>query len=140
VVARNYVRHTTGVPTIAAGTKLPLKNASWQSGDKTIVLAISTTCHFCTDSADFYRKLVLECKRRHVHTIAVLPQSTDEAESYLKNEGVAVDEVRQAALSDLHINGTPTLLLVDGSRIVRSVWVGKLASEGEKQVLAKLAS
>lgn len=104
-----------------------------------MVLAISTTCHFCNESAPFYDELVSQCKQQHVRTIAVLPQPTVEAESYLKDKGIAVDEVRQAILSGLRINGTPTLLLVDGGGIVRSVWIGKLESSGEKEVLAKLS-
>ena len=140
VFARNFTRTSTdALPTIATGTKFALKDAHWRSAEKTMVLAISTTCHFCNESARFYDELVSQCKQQHVRTIAVLPQPTVEAESYLKDKGIAVDEVHQAILSGLRINGTPTLLLVDGGGIVRSVWIGKLESSGEKEVLAKLS-
>ena len=139
VFARNFTRTSTDALPIATGTKFALKDAHWRSGEKTMVLAISTTCHFCDESAPFYDELVSQCKQQHVRTIAVLPQPTVEAESYLKDKGIAVDEVRQAILSGLRINGTPTLLLVDGGGIVRSVWIGKLESSGEKEVLAKLS-
>lgn len=140
VFARNFTRKRTDVfPTIATGTKLALRDANWRSGEDSMVLAISTTCSFCNQSAGFYRDLISQCKQQHVRTIAVLPQSTAEAGSYLKDKGIAVDEVRQAKLPDLRINGTPTLLLVDGSGVVKSVWVGKLESSGQKEVLAKLS-
>ena len=139
VFVRNFTRTSTDLPTIATGTKFALKDAHWRSGEKTMVLAISTTCHFCNENAPFYDELVSQCKKQHVRTIAVLPQPTVEAEAYLKDKGIAVDDVRQAILSGLRINGTPTLLLVDGSGIVRSVWIGKLESSGEKEVLAKLS-
>ena len=139
VFARNFTRTSDALHTIATGTKFALKDAHWRSGEKTMVLAISTTCHFCNESAPFYDELASQCKQQHVRTIAVLPQPTVEAESYLKDKGIAVDEVRQATLSGLRINGTPTLLLVDGGGIVRSVWIGKLESSGEKEVLAKLS-
>jgi hypothetical protein len=140
VFARNFTRTSTDAPpTIATGTKFALKDAHWRSGEKTMVFAISTTCHLCNESAPFYHELVWQCKQQHVRTIAVLPQPTVEAEPYLKDKGIAVGEVRQAILSGLRINGTPTLLLVDGGGIVRSVWIGKLESSGEKEVLAKLS-
>jgi hypothetical protein len=82
--------------------------------------------------------LVEECKRQHVRTIAVLPQPFPEAEAYLKGEGVTVDEVRQATLSELEINGTPTLLLLDRSGRVKHVWLGKLPSEKESDVVTTL--
>jgi hypothetical protein len=123
---------------IALGTKFALKNVDWQSSDKNLIFAVSTTCHYCTESAGFYRRLVEECKQRHVRTIAVLPQPPTEAEAYLKGEGVTVDEIRQAALPDLEINGTPTLLLVDRSGLVKSVWLGKLPSESESDVITSL--
>ncbi|HEY6349213.1 MAG TPA: hypothetical protein VI636_07370 [Candidatus Angelobacter sp.] len=138
IFVRNYMQKSGLPPTIATGTKLALQNVNWQSSEKNLVLAVSTTCHFCTESAGFYRQLVSQCKQQHVHTIAVLPQAIPEAESYLKNEGVTVDEVRQAALPDLKINGTPTLLLVDSGGIVRSVWEGKLPDDQEKDVISKM--
>lgn len=137
---RNYTRKPDFPPTIAAGAKLPLKDANWQSSQKSLVLAVSTTCHFCEESAGFYRQLVSQCKQQHVRVIAVLPQSVGESESYLKNEGVTVDEVRQVVFSDMQIGGTPTLLLVDGSGTVKDVWIGKLPDDQEKDVISKLGS
>lgn len=127
-------------PHITVGTKFALKDAPCQGQGKNLVLALSTSCHFCNDSAPFYRELVQRCRQQHVRTIAVLPQPIAEAESYLSSEGVATDEVHQSVLRELQIAGTPTLLLVDGSGVVRNVWVGKLSSDKEKEVLAALES
>ncbi|HLJ27546.1 MAG TPA: hypothetical protein VKY85_12620 [Candidatus Angelobacter sp.] len=137
---RNYTKSQPGEHVISAGTKFALKGVDWQSNGKSVVLAISTTCHFCTESAGFYRVLVDQCKQQHVRTVAVLPQAAPEAKAYLQNEGVSVDEIRQSVLSDLEVSGTPTLLLIDKGGIVKSVWVGKLRSDEEKEVLAKLTS
>src|SRR5262249_42227358 len=104
-----------------------------------LVFAVSTTCHYCTESAGFYRKLVEKCKQQHVHTVAVLPQSQTEAQAYLGGEGVNVDEIRQAPLSDLDIGGTPTLVLVDQAGVVKHVWQGKLPSTKEDDVVTTLA-
>lgn len=135
---KNYMQKPAEPPTVALGSKFALQNVNWQSSAKNIVLAVSTTCHYCTESAPFYRQLVEQCKQQHVHTIAVLPQSVAEAQAYLQNEGVTVDDIRQAPLSDLSVGGTPTLVLVDSGGVVRDVWVGKQPDTKEKEILAKL--
>ena len=137
--ARNYThKQTDSQHVIALNTKFALKNVDWQSNEKNLVFAVSTTCHYCTESAGFYRKLVEECKQQHVHTIAVLPQSPAEAQAYLSGEGVTVDEIRQSDLPTLEVNGTPTLLLIDHAGLVKHVWMGKLPSAKESDVVSTL--
>lgn len=137
---RNFThRQSDPERTVALGSNFALKNVNWQANDKTLVFGVSTTCHFCTDSAPFYRKLVEACKQQHVHTIAVLPQTPAEAQTYLAGEGVAVDEIRQATLSDLNINGTPTLVLVNRTGVVKRVWLGELSTTKENEVVTALA-
>lgn len=141
VLVRNYrASSAQQPPSIKTGTHLALKGENWSASSKNMVLAISTACHFCTESAPFYRTMVEQARRDHVRTIAVLPQPLDQAETYLKGEGVTVDEIRQAPLSEIEVSGTPTLILVDNQGIVRNVWVGKLPGDKEKEVLKKLSS
>ncbi|HKD79163.1 MAG TPA: redoxin family protein [Candidatus Angelobacter sp.] len=136
---RNYAqRQNDPTRTVALGSKFALKNVNWQANNRNLVFAVSTTCHYCTESADFYRKLVEQCRQQHVHTVAVLPQSQAEAQVYLGGEGVTVDEIRQAPLSELDIAGTPTLVLVDQTGIVKHVWEGKLPSAEEEDVVTTL--
>jgi hypothetical protein len=116
-----------------------LKDVNWSQNGRTIVLALSTQCHFCTASAPFLRKLVQEAKStKAVKTVAVLPQPIAEAQKYLDGEDVHVDEVTQAEMSSIGVGGTPTWLMVDKAGIVTDVWVGKLDSTGEEQVLHAL--
>jgi len=142
LLARNYLSTGSQTPqqTIAAGMKLPLKDVRWQESGKTIVLALSTTCHYCTESAGFYKELVKQCKLQHVHTLAVLPQPLNESGSYLAATGVLVDEIRQSSMSDMQVAGTPTLILINSEGVVKNVWRGKLNAAGEKEVLGKLGS
>jgi hypothetical protein len=129
---RNYRAEKAGKPhAIAVGTPFALKDIHWEASRKNLVLALSTTCHYCNESAEFYRRLAKECEARGVRTIAVLPQTKSEAQSYLA-------EIRQSSLAALEIGGTPTLLLVDGQGKVERVWFGKLPPEKEKDILAKL--
>lgn len=140
IFAKNYWLKPPEPKHIAVGQQFGLKNANWQVSGRAIVLGISTTCHFCTESAPFYRELVQECAAQHVRTIAVLPESVDEGKGYLANEGISVNDVRQASLSELAISGTPTLLFVDNKGAVKAVWVGKLSPDREHEVLARIDS
>ena len=141
MVARNFwVRPVQPHHNIATGTKLDLKGEHWQPGLKNVVLVLSTTCRYCTESAGFYRELYQECKKQHIRVVAVLPQPVNDAQAYLKGELVEVDEIRQASLSDLQVRGTPTLLIIDDKGLVKNAWTGKLPDSVEKEVLAKLAS
>lgn len=106
------------------------------SSNKTLVLALSNSCHFCTESASFYRDLAKA--QPHVKMIAVLPQSVDDGKKYLNGLGVQVDGVMQAPLNALNVRGTPTLLLVNQDGSVAAKWVGKLPAEDEVRVKAQL--
>jgi len=126
-------------PQVAKGTSLKgsLEGVDWSKNGRTLVLAISTRCHFCTDSAPFFQRL---SKGRPANTklLAVLPQAVDESRKYLEQEGVRVDDVRQAQLDSIKVRGTPTLLLVDSTGTVAEAWVGKLEPSQEEDVLRVL--
>ncbi len=117
--------------------RIQLPGVDWSKNEQTLVMAISSTCHFCTESATFYR---LIRTRTRVHTIAVLPQSVDEARNYLSNLGVQVDQVLQAPLSSIDVSGTPTLMLISRDGKVIRTWIGKLPPDLEKEVLLSVGA
>ncbi len=123
-------------PQAAKGTGLKgvLQGVDWGANGRTLVLAISTGCHFCTDSAPFFQRI---SKTRPTSTkiLAVLPQTVEESRKYLDQVGVRVDDVKQAPLDAIKVTGTPTLLLVDKAGTVTDVWIGKLSADGEAEVL-----
>jgi peroxiredoxin len=123
----------------AAGTDLKrsLPDVDWAKNGRTLVLAISTRCHFCTESAPFFRRIAKE-RASGVKLLAVLPQPVEEARQYLEGEGVHVDDVRQASSQSIGVSGTPTLLLVDARGTVSDVWRGKLHPNDEEKVIAAL--
>jgi hypothetical protein len=124
----------TGVGTNLRG-RLP--GIDWGKNGRTLVLAISTQCHFCKESTPFYRKLQGQVGK-NLKTVAVLPQSVAEAQEYLKGEGVHVDQVEQASMAGVGIRGTPTMLLVNGAGVVTRIWAGKVQPEQEQEVLSVL--
>lgn len=111
-------------------------NVDWKNSEQTLVLALSNTCHFCTESAPFYQKVAMN--KGKVRLIAVLPQSIEDGQAYLKKLGVTVDEVKQLRLDAMGVQGTPTLFLVNSSGVITDKWVGKLMPDQESMVLKAL--
>jgi hypothetical protein len=121
---------------IVQGKKMDghLVGVDWAKNHRTLVLAISTTCHYCKDSVPFYHTLTTA--GANVKIVAVLPQSVTEGQQYLSNGGVRVDDVKQVPLNSLGVTGTPTLMLVNDAGVVTDMWVGKLQPDQETKVLA----
>jgi hypothetical protein len=115
--------------------EISLPGVNWSKNSQTLVLAVSSTCHFCTESAPFYRQLAEAHSRTRL--IAVLPQSSEEGKLYLEGLGVAVDEIKQTPLSSINVSGTPTLILVNNEGVITDTWVGKLQAAQEAEVLSK---
>jgi hypothetical protein len=124
---------------IVEGTSLKgrLAGVDWSRNGQTLVLAISTHCHFCTESTPFFRQIAKE-KKKDIKLLAVLPESVAEGEQYLNGEGVHVDHVSQVSLDSAGIPGTPMMLLVDSGGVVRNSWTGKLEPPVQEQVLSLL--
>jgi|SoiMethySBSTD1v2_1073268.scaffolds.fasta_scaffold03486_5 redoxin len=141
VLVKNYLlagpKPDPGVPpTVPVGTKMSLQDVNWGAKKQTLLMALSDTCRFCTESADFYKKLAQErAKHDDLRLIAVLPQDVSAGQAYLNKLGVAVDEIRQSPLDDVGVKATPTLILVDDKGVVTASWVGKLPPEKESEVM-----
>ncbi len=117
---------------IQPGKRLPMVN--WNKNGPTLVLVLSTHCHFCTESAPFFRQM-RQSIGKEVKFVGVLPQPVAESQSYLNGEGVQLDEVKQISLDKAGVTGTPTMLLVNSHGIVTQTWVGKLAADKQAQAL-----
>ena len=144
VVVRQYVlpggRNSASAPQIQKGAKVELPGVDWSKSNRTLILALQKGCHFCTESADFYRRLAPTASEKNVRLVAVLPQELEEGRKYLADIGVPVSEVAQASLSSIRVRGTPTLILVDDKGAVIDSWVGKLPAAGEDEVLTHIGS
>ena len=142
VLVKNYLLPAPQPPrpeAIAAGTKLSLPGIDWKANGRTLVLVLSTTCRFCTESGPFYQRLAQErANNQNIHLVAVFPQPLEEGQKYLSDLGVTVDEVRQARLDSIGIMATPTLILANADGAVAESWLGKLPGEKESELLAKL--
>ena len=123
---------------LQAGMKVSLPGIEWRKSSLTVLLVLSTTCHFCTESAPFYQKLQQQ-KPNNVQIVAVLPQAVEDGRQYLNKLGVSVSELVQAPLASLNVSGTPTLVLINNTGTIQDLWAGKLSDGQTERVLARIA-
>jgi thioredoxin-related protein len=140
VPAKPDLQPRTNSQITPVGQAVPIQGIDWKKNKKTLVMYVSTKCHFCSESAPFYQRLVKEHSSKDVNFMAVLPQSVDEAKVYLKGLGANIENVYNAQLSSIGVTATPTLLLVDENGIVSDMWRGKLPADKETEVINKLSS
>jgi hypothetical protein len=132
---QEFQRHTESTKPAKAlvGQTVTLPGVQFGQPGKTLVLAISTNCHFCRDSEPFYKDLVARSQGR-VKIVAVLPQSMEVAAPYVRDSIAPSVQVVSSQLDAMGVSGTPTLLLVDSKGKVEQAWVGKLDDKGQQQV------
>ena len=125
-------------PTV--GTKVKILDEDWSKQSKTVILALQTTCHFCNESAPFYKRLMQTVQGKNIKIVAVFPQKVEESTAHLNQLGVTGMEVKQAPISVLDASGTPTLILTNDKGEVTNYWVGKLPPDKEAEVINTLNS
>lgn len=127
----------TNAPQINAGEKLSVPNVDWARNNKSLVFFLQKGCHFCSDSAPFYRQLIADANSKNVKSLAILPNSAEDARQYLKSLELPIENLQIGSLASYKVNGTPTVMFVDSQGIVRSVWFGA-AREREQEMRDKL--
>ena len=127
-------------PEVTPGMKIEIDGVDWQAPPLTTVLALNTSCRFCTESAAFYREISRAAAAVDVPVLALFPQTESEGRAYLGTLEVRVDDVRQIRLSTVRVRITPTVIVVDRQGTVLRAWHGRLASELEQEVLAFIGS
>jgi thioredoxin-related protein len=120
------------------GAKVTLPDTDFSQKDKTLILAIKKGCHFCSESATFYQRLVQIAAEKNVRVIAAFPHSVEEGQGYLKELNVPVTELKQADFAALSVGGTPTLILTDKNGAITNAWLGKLPADKETEVINSL--
>jgi hypothetical protein len=118
------------------GSTVSVPDVNWAQNKQTLLLVLRDGCHFCSDSAQFYRRLAAEHGiQTHTQLIAVLPGTVDGSLKYLDRLRVPLKEIRQAGLGTLGVHGTPTLLLVNDKGEVTRSWRGQLSPRKEEEVI-----
>lgn len=143
VLAKRYVftGPTSETPQSNVGAKLSLPGVDWSKSNKNLLLVLSDTCKYCTESAPFYQRLVQERAQRQTFGLtAGFSQPVSDGRKYLNGLGVGIDDVVELSPRAIRIRGTPTILLVNNAGVVTDEWLGKLPPEKEAEVLSRLQS
>jgi hypothetical protein len=143
VIIKNFILNppnsSRSKSTITVGTKVPMSEIDWQKNGRTVLLVLSPTCHFCTESGPFYGKLSqLISTQKTASLVALFPKNINDGPAYLQSLGVSVNEIKQVAFDTLGVKGTPTIIIADKSGEVVGVWFGKLSSDQEELILKQL--
>jgi Redoxin len=140
LIQKYYIRSKTKeFPAVLIGTKISIPNIDWSKNRRSLVLALQAECHYCSESASFYQRLASEASARKIRLVAVLPQTIEEGQNYLNSLKVPIDDIRQASLRSIGVQGTPAILLVDSNGEVKASWLGKLPPNKESEALNSLA-
>lgn len=123
-------------PTI--GNKVSLPDTNWSKSNKNVLLIMQKGCHFCSESAEFYKNLIQQTQNKNVTIIAVLPQNKVEAEEYLTSLGISGIEIKQISLDSLQVSGTPTIIIANDKGEISNFWIGKLPSDKETEIINQL--
>jgi hypothetical protein len=121
------------------GEQLPaLAGYDWHAHGRTLVLALRNGCHYCEDSAPFYRKIA-EMEQagqiKYFHLVAIFPDSPDIVKQTLQSEGLSLQAIPSTPLRIFKVEGTPTAILADQNGHVIDSWVGELNSKQQDAVL-----
>ena len=132
-LARHRLPDTS--PKALVGKTLNLPGVHFPQDRDSLVLAISSSCHFCKESLPFYRELGERSDGR-LNLVAVMPQTEPEARSYIQGAAVRATQVVSANLDSIGVRATPTILLVNGAGKVQNAWVGLLDEKAQQSLLA----
>jgi hypothetical protein len=143
LIKRNFFNYVTADPSavlVPVGTKINKPEINWSKNGRTLLLVISTECHFCSESASFYQRLNERIREDNkVHLVIILPQEVDEGTQYLRSLQVPADgDIRQMAPESLGVKGVPAIMLTNETGTVLRSWVGKLTSQQESEVFTSL--
>ena len=124
---------------IAPDARLIINGINWADSERTVLLALGKECKYCSDSAEFYRRLAAGIAgKTNIRLIALFSEKESAGEAYLKHLAVPISEVRYTSISSLGIKSVPTLVVLDRNGVVNDMWVGKLSPLKESALMSKL--
>lgn len=103
----------------------------------TLLIVVRSDCIFCSASKSFYVEIVKRERgaRSGVRVFLAAPLSDAGYTSYMTDLSMSADRRVQFPEGSLSVSGTPSLLLVDRSGHLHSIWRGKIPMADEHTVL-----
>lgn len=105
---------------------------------RTLLIATASSCHFCTASMPFYRRLVPAADKAGVRVIGVTTEDPAVNQRYLASHSVLIPEVTSGITNHINIYSTPMLVLVRSDGTVIGSWLGLLNERQQDDVLAAI--
>src|SRR6478736_1270689 len=128
------------IPRVKVGEAIKLPGVSPGAAKLTFVIVLSSQCEYCLHDLPLYRRLsaARSSSGGILHLVAVLPENTATATTFLDSSGVATDNVLSMAPLEVGVQMVPTLLLLDENGKLKKYWVGEMNQDREREVLAEL--
>jgi hypothetical protein len=122
------------------GEEVPaIDGVDFAAAERTLLVVMKSDCPYCTASSPFYRRILEEQTsrqaRERVRIVFVAADSDNQFDKYLAANDLPADSPIRVPFSHLRIRGTPTLLLVNRSGRVESIWEGQVSASTEDEVL-----
>lgn len=102
---------------------------------RSVVIVDREECAYCRASMPFYARLVHAADESGVEVVNATPDDKAVHQRYLDANHVHVNRIIRLADTPLRVSATPTLIVLDQSKMVLGAWVGELSSEDEDKVL-----
>ena len=121
-------------------TVQPIPSIQFSAATRTLLLVLSTKCGYCEQSLPFYKRLIQEnsTAANQVRIVGLFSNSEAEVDEYKKRNSLALTTVANVDPGTFQVTGTPTLILVDAQGKVKDLWIGKLSTSDEQQVLGTI--
>jgi thioredoxin-related protein len=137
-----------GPQALTKGDRLELTESfHLDRADHTLIMVLRSGCQYCTDSMPFYNRLARKVKegqaKRQLQLVVVSRDDAEQTGRYLRTHDLNVQltvPLTPALAQTLRVPGTPVLIHVDRTGMVKNVWVGKLDPDGENDVELNLFS
>jgi hypothetical protein len=105
--------------------------------ERAIVVVVNSTCAYCTNSMDFYRRLAsLDKQSPRVAMVVAGRENVSVLGTYMSTHGIGEVQFLTLGKEETRIRGTPALLLIARDGTVERAWQGQLQSAQEQSVMA----
>jgi len=119
------------------GTHIEIPGIEWSQKTRTVLLALSAGCHYCSESTPFYRRLTEHLSNgKSSRIIAILPDDDPTARAFFQDARLDIVYLPNIQFPIFGIEATPTVLIVDSGGVVRKEWTGKLSPWVQEEVIS----
>ena len=126
-----------GRPLLLPGKRLTVRGFDLAKHPYSFLIVTSPGCAYCVNSAPFHRTLVAAARARRIPLFVVIPGARGDS-SFLSSSGLHNAEVIRWEDLSRRPNATPSVVLVNAGGVIRRIWDGELARDGQSEVLAAI--